>query len=444
MKGSTPFRSSQRTGGKQGVSFGPEYADIVCKGHPSLKATHSGSFELADGPELTERGTCIIGVEPQCDLSSLLMLRGDVLITLRCGTITDTVRGRMNPKYLHGDPLIFRTYPHPQWRALCIDCNKDAALLDRRLVQVLRERDAMLNVRIEMLQGAANPQGILYLIGSPLGNHEDISPRALRTLRSVDLLLAEDTRTVKPLLKASGATARVISYHDHNETDRLPEVLRELDKGARVGLISEAGMPLISDPGYRITAAVAERDCLVSPVPSGDAVTSALCASGLPVAHYAFVGFLPRESTKREACIVEMSLSPVTSVFFESPHRITQTLSTLCTHAPERRVAICMDLTKRTERILRGLPADVREACRVQPLIGELTIVMKGCTDLAQDLAVSPEMIRMIDSLVESGTSTKTITAALTAATHLKRRAAFALVVSRREGAMQAEFDGDE
>lgn len=443
MTNRTPLRSFRNSNQVQLLS-GSGHADFVCRGHLSLKATHRGSFEFAEGRTLSERGTCIVGVDPQYDALSALRLRGEVLITLRCGSFADTVRGHMNPKYLHGDPLIFRTHPHPQWRSICIGCDKDAAMLDRRLVQALREPDAVLHVRIERLTSPTKPQGILYLIGSPLGNHEDLSPRALRTLRSVDLLLAEDTRTIKPILKASRATARVISYHDHNEADRLAEVLRELDEGARVGLVSEAGMPLISDPGYRVTAAAAARGCLVSPVPSGDAITSALCVSGLPVARFAFVGFLPRELEKRRAIVAEMSASTTTSVFFESPHRIEETLSILCTHAPERRVAICMDLTKRTERIVRGFPAHLRQVCLEQPLAGELTIVIEGGGKLAQETVASMEVLRMIDSLVQAGTATKTIAAAVAAATGMKRRVAFALVVSRRQGDLQTDADGDD
>lgn len=443
MTDRAPVRSCRYTNRPQ-ILPGSMHAEFVCKGHLSVKATHRGSFELAEGSLLSERGTCIVGVDPQYDALSVLRLRGEVQITLRCGAFADSVRGRMNPKFLHGDPLVFRTFPNPQWRSICIGCDKDAAMLDRRLVRALCEPGAVLHVRIERLQSQTKPQGILYLIGSPLGNHEDLSPRALRTLRSIDLLLAEDTRTVKPILKASHSTARVISYHDHNEADRLAEVLRELDEGARVGLISEAGMPLISDPGFRVTAAAAERGCLVSPVPSGDAITSALCVSGLPVARFDFVGFLPRELEKRRAMVAEMSVSRKTSVFFESPHRIEQTLSTLCTHAPERRVAICMDLTKRTERIVRGFPAEVRELCLAQPLTGELAIVMEGSGALPRDTEVSNEVMRMIDSLVLAGTATKTIATAVTAATGMKRRVAFALVVSRRHGDLQNAAYGDE
>jgi len=411
--------------------------EFTCSGHAQVSATHSGTFELVSETSLTAAGTCIIGVGASPDEGQLLQLRGEVKITLTCSDASDSVRGFVNPLYVSGDPLVFRKHIKPQPRSLCIACDKDSADLDRRLVRALGVPGAQLRVRIESARRDVTRAGggVLYLLGSTLGNPEDLSPRTPRILRSLDLILVEDTRTVRPLLKAAGASAPAISYHDHNEAQRLAQVLRELDGGARVGVIAEAGMPLVSDPGFRIVEAAIKHGHLVTAVPSGDAVTTALCVSGMSVAKYSFVGFLPRRQSERRSALVELDALPWTFAFFESRHRIEATLADICTVMPERAIAVCVDLTKRTERVVRGTANQVLEVCHSRPLLGELTVVVQGRGRVAQRVEASEEMQRAVNSLVESGVSTKTIAKALAAASGMRRRNAFAEVLELRNAA---------
>src|SRR3954467_4923681 len=167
----------------------------------------------------------------------------------------------------------------------------------------------------------------LYVVGTPIGNLQDITLRALAVLRAADLIACEDTRHTQKLLNHYGITARTVSYHEHNEAERAAELMRELERGARVAVVTDAGMPGISDPGYRIVALAAARGIRVVPIPGPAAFVAALAASGLPTDAFSFHGFLPAKSGARRAALEQLRESEDTQVFYEAPHRVADTLA---------------------------------------------------------------------------------------------------------------------
>ncbi len=218
----------------------------------------------------------------------------------------------------------------------------------------------------------------LYLVGTPIGNLEDITLRALRVLEEVSLIAAEDTRRAHVLLKRYGISTPVISYFAGNERKREPEILAALESGD-VALISEAGMPGLSDPGYNLVRAALAQGHQVVPVPGPTAPVTALVVSGLPADRFLYLGFLPRQRSRRRALLREVSRLPWTMVAFEAPHRLRETLEDLETIlGGERPLAVCRELTKRFEEIQRTTVAQARAAFAAQEPRGEFTLVIGG------------------------------------------------------------------
>jgi 16S rRNA (cytidine1402-2'-O)-methyltransferase len=219
--------------------------------------------------------------------------------------------------------------------------------------------------------------GTLSVVATPIGNLEDVTLRALRRLREADLVLAEDTRRTRTLLERHGIRARPRSLHAHNEAARIREVLDALAAGERVALVSDAGTPLVSDPGERLVAAALAAGFAVEPVPGPSAVLAALTASGLPAVPFAFLGFLPRRKSERAARLAEWRERPETLVLFESPRRAAATLAELARALGDRPACLARELTKLHEEVRRGSLADLaRETEGV--LRGEVTIVVGG------------------------------------------------------------------
>lgn len=409
----------------------PRSIRFAARGHANISATHAASFEFVADPEVTQSGTCIIGVAAEGDMAGLLALRGPVGITIRCGDVVERVRATMNPYHILGDPLIVRTNPEAQHRSLCIGADKGAAALDRALVAALRAPDATIEVVIEELTRDARGPGVLFVVGTPIGNRLDLSPRAEATLRSADLILAEDTRTTRQLLGRD--CPPLLSLHDHNERERMPEVLGHLDRGMRVALVSEAGMPLVSDPGYRVVNEAVAHGHLIVPLPGPDAVTAALSVSGLPVNDFRFLGFLPRKASERAERLREIIEVPYSSVFFEAPHRVIETLEAIAATLGPRQIAACRNLTKPGEEVLRGTASEVAHSLGERDVVrGEFTLVVAGGAPVAQS-ELSQELRRAAESLVGAGVPTKAIAAALAEATGMPRRDLFAAVLAMRD-----------
>ncbi|MGQ9686877.1 MAG: 16S rRNA (cytidine(1402)-2'-O)-methyltransferase, partial [Thiobacillaceae bacterium] len=229
----------------------------------------------------------------------------------------------------------------------------------------------------------------LYLVATPIGNLEDITLRALRVLREVSLIAAEDTRTTRKLLSHYGIKARLTSYHEHNKGAKIPLILDALRHGD-VALVSESGMPGVSDPGYDLVAAAAGAGVPVVPVPGPSAVVAALAVSALPTRQFTFVGFLPRRQGERRRLLSALAAQPQTIVALESPHRLLATLADVLAVLGDRRIAVCRELTKLHEEVFRG---HVSEAVAHfgQPR-GEFTLVVAGAPQPPRS-AVSPEAV---------------------------------------------------
>ncbi len=215
----------------------------------------------------------------------------------------------------------------------------------------------------------------LYVVGTPIGNLEDLSPRAARVLRSVSLVAAEDTRVSRRLLAHLETRPRLISFNEHNWRERLETVLRALDDGD-VALVSDAGMPAISDPGRELVAAAAERGVRIESVPGPSAVTTALAMSGIPADSFLFLGFLPRRARERRKRLEEETSCPHTVVLFEAPHRVKATLQDIQRIFGDRPLAVCRELTKLHEEVFRGSAAEALN--HFDAPRGEFVLVLAG------------------------------------------------------------------
>jgi 16S rRNA (cytidine1402-2'-O)-methyltransferase len=220
--------------------------------------------------------------------------------------------------------------------------------------------------------------GVLYVVGTPIGNLADLTDRARDTLRAVDVVAAEDTRRTGRLLKAAGINATLVSLFDGNERERTPQLVRKLLDGSSVALVSDGGMPLVSDPGYRLVSASAAGGIDVQVVPGPSAVLAALVVSGLPMDRFAFEGFPPRKVGERRARLAALANDPRTLVFFESPVRTPTLLRDLQASFGDRRVAVCRELTKLHEQVVRGRLHEVIDQLGEGPLRGEVVVVVEG------------------------------------------------------------------
>lgn len=221
-------------------------------------------------------------------------------------------------------------------------------------------------------------EGVLYVVGTPIGNLQDLSPRAKEILSEADLIAAEDTRHTLKLLNAFGIKAPLISYHEHNQRAREPELIKRLKDGLTIALVSDAGMPGISDPGEALIKKATDEGIPVVPVPGPNAALAALVASGLPAQPFVFIGFLPRGKKDRKKELQRWQVVPATLIFYEAPHRLLEMLRDLLEVLGDRQVAVCRELTKRHEEWLRGSLSDCLEYLRNHKGRGEFTIVIEG------------------------------------------------------------------
>jgi 16S rRNA (cytidine1402-2'-O)-methyltransferase len=239
----------------------------------------------------------------------------------------------------------------------------------------------------------------LAVCATPIGNLGDVTLRVLQELRAADVVLAEDTRHTRALLERHDVRARVVSYHEHNEAARVAELLPRLEAGERVALVSDAGMPLVSDPGARLVRAALDAGVPVTVLPGPSAVETALVASGLGGGSYAFVGFLPRKPAELASLWRETSAWGCAVVAFESPQRIGASLAALAALDPDRPAAVCRELTKRFEEVVRGSAAELA-ARFAEPPKGEITLVVApGTAAVDRDAAVGA-----VSELVAAGT----------------------------------------
>src|ERR1700691_4995356 len=239
---------------------------------------------------------------------------------------------------------------------------------------------------------AAGPA--LYLVATPIGNLEDITLRAVRVLKEVDLIACEDTRRTQKLLNHYGITTRTISYHEHNEMTRAAELVKEMQAGASVALVTDAGMPGISDPGYRLISLAIRHHLPVVPVPGASAFLAALVASGLPTDSFRFSGFLPAKRGERRAALEAIRTSPRTQVFYEAPHRIIEALSDVVeVLGNARHVVIAREVTKLHEEFLRGRAGDILETLKARDAVkGEITLLIGKAEEADSQASSAPGM----------------------------------------------------
>ena len=226
----------------------------------------------------------------------------------------------------------------------------------------------------------AAQKGVLYIVATPIGNLEDITVRALKILRDVDLIAAEDTRKSGKLLSHYRIKNRLVSYHEHNEKRRTPELVDQLLEGTSIALVSNAGTPCVSDPGYRLVAAAVANKIPVFPVPGPSAVMTAMSAAGLPTDSFVFIGFAPKKKGKRMKLLAELAFEPRALIFFESPRRILTFLEEVVSSIGDRPAVLAREMTKLHAEFIRGSVSEILETLEAKPEIkGECTLLVGGC-----------------------------------------------------------------
>lgn len=223
---------------------------------------------------------------------------------------------------------------------------------------------------------ANEPRGCLYIVGTPIGNLEDITLRALRILKEVDVIACEDTRHTQKLLNHYNIDKKLVSYHEHNEMTRSPELLIQLEQGATVALVSDAGMPLVSDPGYRLVTLCVRHKILVVPIPGPSAMLAALAGAGLPNEEFLFVGFLPARSGERRRMLERLRIEERTIIFYEAPHRVAESVADLLDILGDRPACIAREISKLHEEFLRGRLSQLAESLAERPARGEITLLV--------------------------------------------------------------------
>ncbi len=271
--------------------------------------------------------------------------------------------------------------------------------------------------------------GTLYVVGTPIGNLEDMTFRAVRILQTVDLIAAEDTRHTGRLLQHFQITAPQLSYHDHNSTSRIPELLEQLGRGKAIALVSDAGMPGISDPGYELVKACVAAEILVVPIPGPSAAITALSAAGLPTEKFVFEGFLPPKKQERQKRLEFLQAEVRTIIFYEAPHRLRQTLQDLAEVLGERQIVLARELTKLHEEFWRGSIEDAITHYTERQPQGEYTLVVAGLPPLKPQLSEA-ELIAELQQIMAEGVSRSQASRQLAKATSFPRRHLYQLALA--------------
>ncbi len=286
---------------------------------------------------------------------------------------------------------------------------------------------------------------ILYVVATPIGNPEDLSARAKSILRQVDLIACEDTRRTGRLLAAIGVRTPMLSYFEHNEQRRAAELVERLERGASVALVSDAGTPVISDPGFRLVRAAIDAGIAVTAVPGPSAVAAAVSISGLPSNRFTFEGFLPPKSAARTRALKALHTEARTMVFFEAARRLGATLHEMaCAFGENRRAVVVRELTKIHEEIIRGTLGELASRFAAQPALGEITIVVEGVVEGAAQATTEPdsEVAEVtIEKLLEAGMGLKEASAIVARLTNRSRREIYQQALRGTRKGKQPETD---
>ncbi|MDN5668629.1 MAG: 16S rRNA (cytidine(1402)-2'-O)-methyltransferase [Renibacterium salmoninarum] len=280
----------------------------------------------------------------------------------------------------------------------------------------------------------ADSAGQIIVAATPIGNPGDASARLLEWLGSADLIAAEDTRRLLKLAGSLGVhvPGRILSYHEHNEASRTAELIASVRAGANLLMVSDAGMPAVSDPGYRLVEAAIAAGVRVTAAPGPSAVLTALALSGLPTDRFAFEGFLPRKAGERATRLRELSSDPRTLVFFEAPHRLAVMLAALAeVFGADRRAAIARELTKTYEEVLRGGLAELRDWAEASEVRGEIAVVVAGSSGTVRSAA---DQVAAVQQLAGQGMRLKDAVAAVAESSAVGKRDLYEAVVAARTG----------
>jgi 16S rRNA (cytidine1402-2'-O)-methyltransferase len=408
-----------------GVSF-------RARGHAQIAATHDKTLEITRAPDITRRATCIVAVAADYDNSELRQLHGDVEVLIECDGIHDRFRATTTPFFLGDESLVLRRGTPLRERTFAYDASKTAADLDRGLVAKLADAGQQVQITIRSLE-TGDRAGALFVVSLPIGNDDDLSPRARRVLESVDLVLVEDTRKLRGLARRTGMDLPgvLVSYHDHNEASRSADVLDRLRDGARAALVSDAGTPLFSDPGYVVVRDAIDAGIEVSPIPGPAALVSVVSVSGLPVDRFTYVGFLSRRGEARRRALQQLVHQRTTFVLHEAPHRVGALLTDVASVAPEWRVCIGREVTKEHEEFTRGTAAALATAFAEEEPRGEFTIVVAPPEQQEAPADVDDDRFdALLRALLDQGVTTKTLAAALGSLPGVRHKEAYARVLA--------------
>jgi 16S rRNA (cytidine1402-2'-O)-methyltransferase len=251
---------------------------------------------------------------------------------------------------------------------------------------------------LDPLEPANGDHGKLYVVGTPIGNLEDITLRAIRILKEVDLIACEDTRRTQKLLNAYQIQTPTVSYHEHNEMTRAPELIIQMEEGSSIALVTDAGMPVVSDPGFRLVHLAVRHSIPVVPVPGASAFVAALAASGLPVDKFRFLGFLPSKKGERRKALDELKDATRTLVFYEAPHRLLDMLKDAREILGEREIVIAREVTKVHEEFVRGTIGTALEYLKRRPVKGEITVLI-GLHAVSDADAAAPRPASIISEI---------------------------------------------
>jgi 16S rRNA (cytidine1402-2'-O)-methyltransferase len=274
--------------------------------------------------------------------------------------------------------------------------------------------------------------GRLVLVATPIGNLEDLSPRAVRALAEADVIAAEDTRHSGKLLAHAGVRTRMLSHHEHNEEGRIPQLLDRVEAGETVAVITDAGTPGVADPGFRLVRAAVQRGLPVEAVPGPVAAIQALVLSGLPTDRFAFEGFLPRKSGPRRARLERVAADDRTLVFYLAPHRAVEELGAMVEVLGDRDAALARELTKRYEEVVRATLSELVEPAGTAR--GELTLVVAGADPSQAPVPGAGDLAERVRDLIASGVHRKEAIARVADAAGIPKREVFQAVVDHKPG----------
>ena len=287
---------------------------------------------------------------------------------------------------------------------------------------------------VEELQ---NSTGCLYLVGTPIGNLEDITRRALRTLKEADQIACEDTRHTQKLLAHYDIHKPLVSYHEHNEVKRAAELASAIEQGAKIALVSDAGMPLVSDPGHRLVALCLEKQIPVVPIPGPSALLTALSGSGLPTEEFLFVGFLPARSGERRRALERLRIEERTIILYEAPHRIAESVLEAREILGDRPACLAREVTKLHEEFLRGKLSEILGSLEKRPARGEITLILgpASAADAEAHDDSSQTLAARVEELMQQAKLSRKEALKLAAKERgLTRRAAYSQLVGAQAG----------